>query len=59
MFKNGHQTPLFGDQQEKWKPDKEYVVPNNTTITKVEFYKDGDGDSERIGGIGLYDKNGN
>ena len=59
FFKNGHQTPVFGEQHEGWKPNEEQVIPNNTTITKVKFYKDGDGDSSCIGAIGLYDQNGN
>ena len=60
FFKNGHQTPVFGDQHENCKPNKEQVIPNNTTITKVQFYKGGwYGDSSGIGAIGLYDQNGN
>ena len=44
-------------QKENYKPNREYIIPDNITITKAEFFNVC-GSSRTIGSIDLYDQNG-
>ena len=57
-LRNGMTSPVFGRQNEEFKPNREYEVPKNIHITKVRFFADGDGQENYIGGFGLFDQHG-
>ena len=58
-FMSGKETPVFGETQYCYEPDKIYRLPGgDTTISKIVFYQYGNY-SHILGQIELFDQNGN